>query len=278
MPFRTILTVTGVRQGNDDLALAADLSGQAGAHLSVLVVALAAPPAIGRYAAAFSTSWTKERQADVRGLDRRVAEVKRFLAEKSVPAELAGEYLETAWAAESIGRRARCSDLVLLGPASLAGEGLGSRVIEGALFSSARPILLVPPDCRPTLAPRRVLIGWDGSIEAARAVREAREMLIAASGVTVALVDAVSGEAGHGEEPGADLAAYLARHGVNVVVDRLPGEGLPVADILRRHAVDTSADMLVLGAYGHSRLREFVLGGVTRSVLDRSPVPVFMAR
>jgi len=109
-------------------------------------------------------------------------------------------------------------------------------------------------------------------------VRESLEMLRSADQVTVAVVDPEPGLLGHGEEPGADLAAYLARHGAKVTVDRLPREGRTTADVLRRHVVDTAADLLVLGAYGHSRLRDWILGGVTRSMVAEPPVPVFMAR
>lgn len=74
------------------------------------------------------------------------------------------------------------------------------------------------------------------------------------------------------------MAVYLARHGVKVTVDRLPPEGDSVADVLRRHAVDTAAEMIVMGAYGHSRLRERIFGGVTRSMIEDPPLPLFMAR
>jgi nucleotide-binding universal stress UspA family protein len=109
-------------------------------------------------------------------------------------------------------------------------------------------------------------------------VREALELLAAADEVRLVLVDPVEGEKAHGAEPGADIAAYLARHGIKVVVDRVPSEGHPVADVLRRRAMDFDAEMLVMGAYGHSRFRERLLGGATRSILDDVPLPLFMAR
>ena len=94
----------------------------------------------------------------------------------------------------------------------------------------------------------------------------------------IALIDPAEGESGHGAEPGADVAAYLARHGVKVTVDRVPRQGKSVASMLRQHAVDTTAELLVMGGYGHSRLRERIFGGVTKSMLDRPPLPIFMAR
>jgi nucleotide-binding universal stress UspA family protein len=155
---------------------------------------------------------------------------------------------------------------------------LKQRIVEGALFSSGKPLLIVPAGAKPTLAPNTIVVGWDSRIEASRAVREALGMMKSAGQVRLAVIDPEQGESAHGEEPGADAAAYLARHGVNVSVDRLPSGGEPVAAVLTRHAVDCGADLLVMGGYGHSRLRERIFGGVTRSMLEAPKLPVLMAR
>ncbi|MBS3649947.1 universal stress protein [Pseudaminobacter sp. 19-2017] len=278
MTIRTILTVAGVGNERGDLELAARLCQQTGAHLSVLVVGMAAPPPIGEYAAVVSDAWLQERQAEMHRVSDRVSEVTSFIAASAVSGDVADEYVELAWADESVGRRARYADLTLAGPNTLLSGTLKDKVIEGALFGSGKPLLLIPAGIEPTLSPKRVLIGWDGRIEASRAVREALDMLRGAQEVRVALVDPGQGEDTHGEEPGADLAAYLARHGVKVTVDRLPREGNSVADVLRRHATDTAAEMIVMGAYGHSRLRERIFGGVTRSMIENPTLPIFMAR
>jgi nucleotide-binding universal stress UspA family protein len=109
-------------------------------------------------------------------------------------------------------------------------------------------------------------------------MRESLEMLADANEVRLVLVDPAEGEDHHGEEPGADAAAYLARHGVKVTVDRLPSSNHAVAEVLRRHAVDTSAELMVMGAYGHSRLRQRTFGGVTKSMLESQSLPILMAR
>lgn len=279
MPFNTILTATGPEIGwQGDLKLAVDLCQQAEAHLSVLVMALAAPPPIGEYAVVVSDGWMQERQADQRRLKARTEEVSAFVAANPVSGDVVSDYAEVGWADEMVGRRARYADLTLAGPELLASETLRQKVVEGALFWSGKPLLLVPEGAQPTLNPKRVLVAWDTRIEATRAVREALELLAAADEVRLAIVDPIEGERSHGEEPGADVATFLARHGVKVTVDRLPSENHSVADVLRRHAVDTDAGMLVMGAYGHSRLRERIFGGVTRSMLENPPLPVFLAR
>ncbi len=279
MAFKTILTVAGPEAAwEGDLKFAADLCEQTEAHMSVLVMALAAPPPIGEYAAVVSDSWLQEREADLRHLNARKEEISTFVAASAVSGDVVSDYSEVGWADEMVGRRARYADLTLVGPELLDTETLREKVIEGALFWSGKPLLLVPGGARPTLEPKRVLVAWDTRIEATRAVREALELLAAADEVRLAIVDPVEGERSHGEEPGADVATFLARHGVNVTVDRLPSENHSVADVLRRHAVDTDAQMLVMGAYGHSRLRERIFGGVTRSMLESPPIPVFLAR
>jgi nucleotide-binding universal stress UspA family protein len=275
---KTILAITGPGQGDGDLKLAADLCNEIGAHLAVLVVAIAAPPPVGEYAAVVSQAWLEERQADENLLKKRTAAVSAFLAGRALSADVSSEYPEAGWADETIGRRARYADITVVGPELLAGETLKSKTIEGALFSSGKPLLLIPEGSRPTLKPKRVLIAWDARLESSRAVRESLDMLTGADEVHLVMVDPVEDQYHHGAEPGADAAAYLARHGVNVIVDRLPSSNHSVADVLRRHAVDSAAELMVMGAYGHSRLRERIFGGVTNSMLEDPPMPILMAR
>src|SRR5690606_22145960 len=96
--------------------------------------------------------------------------------------------------------------------------------------------------------------------------------------VHVTMIDPRAREGGLDIEPGADLAAYLARHGAKVTVDAIPSGGQPTAQALRTHAVEVAADRIVMGAYSHSRLRERFFGGVTRSMIEEADLPVFMAR
>lgn len=278
MALRTLLTVTGLELGERDLKVATELCEQVGAHLSVLVVVLAAPPPVGEYAAMVSDAWLEQRQEDIKQMQMRTAAVSKYLAGSPLSSDLSSEYQEVAWADEAIGRRARYADLTLIGPEMLSRGTLKEKVIEGALFSSGKPILLVPEGAKPTLKPKCVMVGWDSRIEASCAVRDSLELLASADEVHVTLVDPVEGFDGHGEEPGADIAAYLARHGIKVIVDRLPGQGHSVASVLSQHAADVSADLLVMGAYGHSRLRERIFGGTTRSMLNDAALPVLMAR
>jgi nucleotide-binding universal stress UspA family protein len=140
----------------------------------------------------------------------------------------------------------------------------------------ARPVLAVPPTYAGTPLAERIVAGWDGSLQAVRALHAALPLLVRAASVRLVLVNPDRESGLHGDEPGADMALYLARHGVPVelVVEQTktpPGRAL--SDI----ALAAGAGLIVTGAFGHSRYRELVLGGVTRFLLEHSPLPVLLA-
>ncbi|MFU0504641.1 universal stress protein [Pseudaminobacter sp. NGMCC 1.201702] len=278
MTIKTVLTVTSPDLGDADLKLSATLCEEIESHLAVLIVALAAPPPIGEYAAVVSDVWLQERQADLAKLKERSGAVSTWLASSRVSTDISSEYQEIAWSDEAIGRRARYADITLLGPDMLSHDTLKEKVVEGALFHSGKPLLLVPDGATATLKPKRIMVAWDSRIEASRAVAQSLDLLTAAEEVRLVLVDPVEGEEAHGAEPGADIATFLARHDVKVAVDRLPSQGKAVASVLRQYVSDMAAELLVMGAYGHSRLRQRIFGGVTSSMLDEPPIPILMAR
>lgn len=143
-------------------------------------------------------------------------------------------------------------------------------VARDLVFASATPILAVPASAA-VQAPRRVLIAWNGSREAARAVHDALPMLEAAASVDVIVVDPPGGSIG------TDLARNLGRHGVKVEVRERLSHGAEVGELLLEEARTSGADLLVMGAYGHSRVREWVLGGATEEVMDQGKVPTLLS-
>lgn len=278
MPFKTLLGVAGIGQGDGDINIALDLCEEIDAHLSLLLVGIAPAPPVGEYAIGLSDAWIEEREEDMERLGERAEVLESLLAKRGHSADLVSEFVEAAQADNVIGLSARYCDLAIMGPDTLSTVNLKRYIADGVLFHAQKPLLLVPAEGKATLHPRRVLVGWDSSLEAARAVREAVEMIAEADDVRIVMVDPQSTDRANGPEPGADVAAYLARHGARVTVDRVPSAGLPAADVLKRHATDIAADMMVIGAYGHTRLRERLFGGVTRAMFDAAPMPVFMAR
>jgi nucleotide-binding universal stress UspA family protein len=180
--------------------------------------------------------------------------------------------------ARVLSMHARYADLLILGQADPAeASELGRRQPEDVALSSGRPVMIVPYIGAPEIPGRDVVIAWDASREAARAVGDAMPILEQADSVLVVTVDPETRPLGHGELPGADIGTHLARHGIRVEVEEVVSGELSVADALLAHLADRRVDLLVMGAYGHSRLRELVLGGVTRKILESMPVPVVMA-
>jgi nucleotide-binding universal stress UspA family protein len=148
---------------------------------------------------------------------------------------------------------------------------------EHVTLASGRPILVIPYAGTFDVVGRRVLIGWNATREAARAVADAMPLLTGAEVVTVLTIDPREGPHGHGELPGADISLHLARHGVKAEIDRTTSADLPVGEVILSRAADLGADLLVMGAYGHSRARELLLGGATRSLLRSMTLPVLMS-
>jgi nucleotide-binding universal stress UspA family protein len=147
-------------------------------------------------------------------------------------------------------------------------------LIEVLLINSGRPLIIVPPS-REVFSCRRIVVAWDGSARAARAVADALPFLRAAEAVEVV---SVTGEKTlPGALEGASIAHHLTRHGVPVTVQSMPARNGDAAQTLRDAATLFSADMLVMGGYVQSRLREMIFGGVTQSLLKASPVPLFMS-
>ncbi len=180
----------------------------------------------------------------------------------------------------TVALHARYADLTVLGQANPyeQRDGLGHDAVAVAtVMASGRPVLAVPFAGEfPTLG-ERVLVAWNASREAARAVNDALPLLREASAVTVLAVNPRRGINGHGDVPAADMALHLARHGVRAEAAHTVANDIPDGEALLSYAADIGADLIVSGAYGHSRARELVFGGVTRTLLAEMTAPVFLS-
>jgi len=225
----------------------------------------------GLSAAWVDTQRTENRAAAQEAVDRFEAASKRegLSAEhRIIEASLGG-------AANLFGRIARRFDLSVIGqidPERMIPDDL---LIESALFESGRPLVLVPYIQKSGLKLDRILVCWDGSRNAARAIADAMPFLKRGKAIEIVLV--ASGGGKTDELPGVDLGEHLARHDLNVEVKRLVAANVDVSNVILSYAADCAADFIVMGGYGHSRLREFVLGGATRGILESMTVPVLMA-
>lgn len=174
--------------------------------------------------------------------------------------------------------QARYCDLVVLGQHSkpAAPPLVPSNFTEYVLLHCTRPVLVVPPTASPDPLGRRILIGWNGSQSATRALTSAIALMQRAERVELLVLNPEQDGKLHGEQPGADIGLYLARHRIRVQVTAATTSD-DIGSALLEHADASRADLIVMGAYGHSRLREVLLGGVTRSALHAARLPLWMA-
>ena len=180
-----------------------------------------------------------------------------------------------AGASDLFGRIARRFDIAVVGQAPREQGVSEELLIEGALFGSGRPVIVVPQIQSQPLKLDKVMVCWDGSRPAARAIGDAVPMLERAKAIEIVVVTGERDKSG--EITGANMKRHLARHGINVEIKRIAAGSADVQTAILAHAADSGADLIVMGGYGHSRLREFILGGVTRSILKSMPVPVLMS-
>lgn len=188
------------------------------------------------------------------------------------------EWRSLPYLSSEVGVHAYYADLVVIARPQSAGETAGPPgLAESLVLSSGRPIVVFPP--RGTASPvRRILVAWNATRESIRAAADALPLLVRAKAVEVLVVDHERNKASHGQEPGADIARHLTRHGAQVEVQRVSSGGKDVGRLLLSRASAFGADLLVMGAYGHSQVREWMFGGVTRTVLYEAGLPVLMSR
>jgi nucleotide-binding universal stress UspA family protein len=259
---------------------AATLAHQCGAHLAGIHVVSAGRPehrtdsfAIGEKAIRSSLAWQEASD------DALATTVRQRFEAISAQRDVSPEFraIRRGGPDEDLILCSLHSDLVVIGQRELH-ELPGYLSPERLLLASGAPILVVPSGWKSGPIGKKILVGWNASREARRAVSDALPFLVAAQSVTLLVVDSNKRTDRHGEEPGADIALYLARHGAHVEVEQASSHGSPVADILLSFAADHSMDLIVIGAYSHARSVEVVFGGVTRTLLKQAPIPVLMSR
>ncbi|MDP5359437.1 MAG: universal stress protein, partial [Paracoccaceae bacterium] len=170
----------------------------------------------------------------------------------------------------------RFSDLIVL-PRPYQDSAEAAVLVEACLFAAERPVLMIPKGCKAPDAGGHILMGWNDGAEALAAARAALPILEQADVTDICIIDPPA-HAADRSDPGGAMAQYLMRHGSRAEVAVLAKTEPYVGDILLRRAREVGAQMIVSGAYGHSRLREAVFGGATRSLLETADRPILMAR
>ncbi|MDH3671922.1 MAG: universal stress protein [Gammaproteobacteria bacterium] len=209
----------------------------------------------------------------------RAAKAKEAFIAATDKADLSSEWrFIEAKPVPTLERQGRYVDLVVVGqkddtdPLALAGS-----LTEYVILDCGRPVLVIPSAGASDTVGDHVLVAWNASRESVRAVNDALPLLKQAQTVDLLAINPPGYIAGEGEIPSADICQHLVRHGVDAKATHLEAHDSSVGEMLLSRAADKGADLIVMGAYGHSRVREFVLGGATRHLLEHMTVPVLMA-
>lgn len=254
---------------------AAAFAAARNAHLVALAVGIETTPAYAGLPDIPLDSYFTELEA----VREEVKETRKWadgvLARAGISYEVRGIVMPMSDAGATFARQARYADVTFLLRSDT--DLSWHRLVDAVLFDSGRPVVLCPPGVPFANIGKRVAIAWDAGAEAARAVGSAIDLVPTAEKVHVVMIDPRVSPDGHGEEPGADISTMLARHGYDVIIDSIPRADLSVASALLHHVEGIDADLIVAGAYGHSRLTEIILGGVTRDLLEKADRPLLMA-
>jgi nucleotide-binding universal stress UspA family protein len=278
--FKDIVVVrTGTPGDTDALDMGIDLASRLDAHLSVmemvnLPMLSAGPWGVMPEVGLIDLYKTLREQGE-----RNVIDLRARLDKEAISSEVRlveSLYLEPHHVAAHC---AHYSDLsVVAGAPGETSEADTTRAyLGGLLIESGRPVLVVPQGCRVAMLPTRIVAAWKPTREATRAFHDALPFLVKAEAVDIVVVNPVGGDRGHGEQPGADIATHLTRHGVKVNVVVLSADQDDTSVAILRHAREMGAQLIVAGGFGHTRFREWALGGVTRELAMDSTVPVLFS-
>ncbi|MEE4187679.1 MAG: universal stress protein [Roseobacter sp.] len=277
MSYKTVFTaLSRLDETPAALAFSAALTDAQDAHLEVLSLGIDRTPntyyEIGSNAMVMHAA-IEEAHAQVADIQ---SGVRAFLDKTNLRWDVINSVTSAAGVGRTVAMQARLADVAVVGlPYGPESAPEDSLILEGLLFEARCPTIVVPEGCD-NARPKSILIGWNESAEAIRAVRAAMPLLQKAEAVHLAIIDPP--ETGpERSDPGGALAVYLSRHGVRCDIQVMTRQGLKVSERLSQHVTETGSDLLVMGGYGHSRFREAVLGGATREMLQSSKVPVLMA-
>jgi nucleotide-binding universal stress UspA family protein len=275
MAIKDIFTIVDLYDEAQPAArVAIDLARRTGAHVTGLAIAME-PLAPGFIASPIPADYIVGAMEEAQRQSRTAADrFNSLTASAGISAE-ARSATVLAGATAPLVAQAHLSDLVVIGQDDPdQPEPMRATLIEAVLFDASVPLMMVPKGWSRGVGTDRALIAWDGSSTAARAVHAALPLLAMTQSVEVTIVGSSST---FGGEPGTEVATYLARHGLSVTINTVNRERSDVAATLNAHAREIAADFVVMGAYGHSRLRQFILGGATRDMLESMVVPTVMA-
>ncbi|WP_099867428.1 universal stress protein [Pararhizobium haloflavum] len=246
-----------------------------GLHLRIVVPGIVPEDPIALETTRGLRNWSERRTKVLHEMEQLAETMEQTLQNRGVAGDVSHHLCEERDLATLAGLHARYVDLALWRKPA-APSKRHQQLLLGLIFQSGRPLMVTPDGRQPTIEPKRVIIAWNGRLEAVRAVHASLDLLSAADQVSVAMIDPSFAQWGNGQEPGFDIASLLARHTIPTDVIRMESKGREPGILLGEKAQEFGADLIIMGAYGHSRLREWVLGGTSRHMLSETAVPIMM--
>jgi nucleotide-binding universal stress UspA family protein len=277
MSYKIIATIlTDTDQSTEGLDAAIALATRMGAHLDIYIVTISHTETNNYYMGAEALMIVEL---------TRDAIAHRIELEEWLEDRMHGEFKD--WSSQSatvqgpaltgyLARKLRFSDLVVL-PRPYQDNPEAAALVEACLFAAERPVLMIPKGCKAPEAGGHILMGWNDGAEALAAARAALPLLEQAEVADICIIDP-SRTGAERSDPGGAMAEYLLRHGTRSEVSVLPKTDQLICEVLLKRAKEVGAQLIVTGAYGHSRLREAVFGGATRNLLERADLPILMSR
>jgi nucleotide-binding universal stress UspA family protein len=228
-------------------------------------------------ATVMANTWQQDFEKENAALGKTAKSIKEYLVAQGVECGVSVLCAEQTVIAEAIARWAMVCDLVVVSNDLRGNASLFNVAVQAALFRGPTGVLVNATVSPAALAPKRVMVAWRPAKACARAVHAAMPILRSAEEVTLVVVDPVMTPMRDGEDPGADAARWLSHQGCKVTVQQCPSGGQNIGDVLMKRAREAGAELIVMGAYDHSRLREIVFGGTTRTLVEQDGLAVFMA-
>lgn len=275
MSVTTLLTIHSIDEPADAIAPFVALAGDIGAHLDVIVLGVVKSIPAATYPGLPDYSMADEYSRIIKSADERAKALDAMIAQSGVSASVMTECCSRGMVGHAVSRQAMMADVTVIAHGGVPKDPLATEAFNGVIFESGQPVVVLGRSSTPFTQARRVVMAWNGEPEAASAIHLALPMLASPEEVHLVLVDPEGGVTT--ASPGDAMAVFLARHGLKVTVDVIASAGRDVSDVLLQHALDKDADLIVMGAYGRSRLREWLLGGTTRTMLEEATVPLLMA-
>lgn len=273
--MKTILTIHEVEQDLSDIKPIIQLAQSAGAHLNIVVLGVTRTVPIAAAPGIPMVYYDTSNSEIIEEAKKRVDEINALLQKEDVSASVSLECRDPALVEKTVQRHAMFADITVFPNQTVLSTDLKTRAFNGALLEAGTPVIVLGSETDKMPNVKKVMYAWNSEPEASKAVGHSLDWMDEAIEAHVVLID--PDEFQQGPNPGDDIAAFLARRNLAVTVDRLPGAQREVADVLIEHANDINADMIVMGAYSHSRLREWLIGGTTRNMLEKAKIPILMA-